>query len=182
MNLKTFRVGVLSAAFASSLAGCDQISLASDKGSLPACEIEEAVETWAVAARLEKTEGGEIAEFWEARRNFSTFFGLRVTYDSKADPAPSLLIWHDYKSGEFVMRLDDNAHFRMLLDARYAVTSGTLPPGVFELISRKPVRIEHTSHTNKWSVYETDGLPAAIAAATAALGSLKKRSADGECA
>jgi len=79
------------------------------------------------------------------------------------------------------MRLEGDKHFRMMLDSRYAVTRGTFPDGVFELISRQPVRIEHTSHANKWSVYQTDGLPDAIAVATADLADLKRKLAAGEC-
>ena len=79
------------------------------------------------------------------------------------------------------MRLEGDKHFRMMLDSRYAVTRGTFPDGAFELISKQPVRIEHTSHTNKWSVYQTDDLPEAIAAATAELAGLNQKLAAGEC-
>lgn len=164
------------------VAACDQPGSQLIPDARPSCESERTVEGWTVTAGREKAHSGDMdVKKWEARRNFSTHFGLRITYDTSEGPAPFLQIWHDYTSGEFVMRLEDDSHFRMKLSAQYAVSSGTLPAGVFEQISRQPVRIEHTSHTNKWTVYETRGLPEAITAAKVDLEAVGRRLIDGEC-
>ncbi len=164
------------------IAACDQSAAPLNPDTRPSCDSERIVEGWIVTAGLEKTYSGDvIVNKWEARRNFSTYFALSIAYDTSEGSAPFLKIWHDYKSGEFVMRLEDYTQFRMTLSAQYAVTPGTLPAGFFEQISRRPVRIEHTSHTNKWSVFETSGLPEAIVAAKSDLDAAKRKLANGEC-
>lgn len=164
------------------LSACDQSGELLNAGARPTCDSERTVEGWTITASLERIPSSDmIASKWEVRRIYSTQFGLRVVYDTSEGAAPSLQIWHDYKSGEFVMRLEGDAHFRMRLNAQYAVSSAPLPSTVFEQISREPVRIEHTSSTNKWRVYETTGLPEAIAAAEADLEAAKSWLANGEC-
>lgn len=174
------RSALLTAA-AISIAACDQVNMPASM-TKPTCASERAVEGWTVTASLEKSPSGDaLLNKWEAKRNYSTFFGLRITFDTSVSAAPFLQVWHDYKTGEFLMRFEDFTHFRLQLDARYAVSYGVLPDAAFKEISRRPVRIEHTSHTNKWTVYTTDGLPEAIAAAIADLDSMKQRLTAGEC-
>ena len=180
-NARSFRAAIILAPLLLA-AACDPSVAPSATGGQSSCEGARTVEGWAVTAGLEKGPTDEIIiSRWEARRLFSTHFELRVTYDTSENSEPFLQVWHDYKSGEFVMRLTDNSQFGMALDAQFAVTPGTLPPGAFELISRQPVRIEHTSHTNKWSVYETSGLPEAIGEAIVDLEAAKQLLTEGKC-
>lgn len=172
------RAGVV-VALALGVAACDDVGLS----ALPSCDTERAVAGWTVSAGLEQSEpGGALINKWEARRNFSTHFGIRIAYDTSKRPEPYLKIWHNYKAGDFTMRLQDGAHLTTRLRANYAVTSTALRPVDFDYLKSQPVRIEHTSHTNKWSVYETDGLPEAIAAGEADLAEAKQRLADRGCA
>ena len=173
------------AAFAAAallIASCEELEEKLLTDARPLCDSERIVEGWAVTASVGKTASdSEIYNKWEVRRNFSAHFGLRISYDTSDGPAPFLQIWHDYKSGDFVMRLADGSHFRLMLRDQYAVSSAPMPESVFEDVSRYALRIEHTSNTNKWSVYRTTGLPEAIAAAHADLDSAKRRLSDGDC-
>lgn len=180
-NARSFRTAIILAPLLLA-AACDPSVAPLAAGVQPSCESARTVEGWTVTAGVEKGPSDDvIISKWEARRLFSTHFELRVTYDTSENPEPFLQVWHDYKSGEFVMRLTDDSQFGMALDAKFAVTPGTLPSGAFELISRQPVRIEHTSHTNKWSVYETRGLPEAIGEAIVDLEAAKQLLTDGKC-
>lgn len=164
------------------LSACDLSGAPLPIKAPPSCDSERMVEGWTVTAGVERARDDDsLIGKWEARRSYSTFFELRITYDTRENAEPFLQVWHDYKTGEFLMRLTERSQFRMYLDAQYAVTRGTLPPGAFDIISRRPVRIEHTSHTNKWSVYQTSGLPEAIVEAQADLEAAKQLLSAGKC-
>ncbi len=179
---KEFTPHAAFAAAALLIASCEELEEKLLTDARPSCDSERIVDGWAVAAGVGKASSGDaLINKWEARRNFSAHFGLRISYDTSEGPAPFLQIWHDYKSGEFVMRLADGSHFRLMLRDQYAVSSAPMSASVFEDVSRYALRIEHTSNTNKWSVYKTTGLPEAIAAAQADLDSAKRRLSDRDC-
>lgn len=162
---------------------CDNVDLSALPGSLPACDSAREVEGWTVTAGLEKTSSETVfVQKWEARRNYSTHFGIRITYDTGERPEPYLQIWHNYKTGGFAMPLADGAQLTTRLNANYAVTPTVLRPIDFDYLKSQPVRIEHTTHDGKWRVYETDGLPEAIAAGETDLAEANRKLTDRECA
>ena len=181
MSAFSRRVG-LAVTVALCVTGCDEVSLSALPGMLPACDSTREVEGWTVTAGLEKVVSGDMfVQKWEARRNFSTHFGIRITYDTSERPAPHLQIWHNYKTGDFTMRLEDGAQLTTRLNANYAITSTALRPVDFKYLKSQPVRIEHTTHAGKWRVYQTDGLPEAIAAGETDLATANQKLTNREC-
>ncbi len=150
--------------------------------ALSSCDSTRVINDWIVTAGLERETGGEaIFAQWEARRNYATNFGLRLTYDTGSRPEPFLQIWHNYKNGAFQMVLPDGSFFNTPLNSNYAVTEMALSPAVIEFLSTQPVRIEHTSPEGKWLIYRTDGLPEAISGAKADLRAAQEKLDNRKC-
>ncbi len=151
-------------------------------GSKPQCESERDVAGWTVTAGLTPEKSGSLlVHKWETARNFSTHFGLRVTYDTSEDQEPTLQIWHNYKSGAFAMQMPDRRSFTVPLSTDYAVTKANVPPQVIAYLRTTPALIEHTHSGNKWARYRTEGLPEAIEAAESDLALITARQANKEC-
>ena len=181
----TMKIIRLSAIFgiAAFSAACEQIEEIVEARSLPKCESQQTIEDWNVVTSLHSDESGEyVIRKWETSKNYSTFFGLRVIYDSSKSPVPSLGIWHDYKSGDFVMWFSDRSVLRTTLDSKFALTTLSLRDIDVETLGSKSVRIEHTAQDGTWSVYETDGLPAALKQAQSEVETALARHSNKECA
>ncbi|MGD9801008.1 MAG: hypothetical protein AB7F91_06920 [Parvularculaceae bacterium] len=56
---------------------------------------------------------GAIIKNCGLRRIFSPHYGMRIVNGTSEGPTPFLQIWSVYNFGEFVMRLDCEAHFRL---------------------------------------------------------------------
>lgn len=174
---------VLLSAVVLGIVGCDEISDRISSMSLPGCDGQREVAGWEVTSGLEKTSASDfLISKWEASRDYSTFFGIRITYDTSQSPTPQLKIWQDYKSGNFTMRFPDGSQLTTSLNANYASTTVSLREIDVITLGSEPIRIEHTSHTGKWEVYQTDGLPTAIAAGKADLELAKEKLSNKECA
>ncbi|WP_395075668.1 hypothetical protein [Hyphococcus sp.] len=151
-------------------------------GQKPLCESEREVDGWIVKAALAAEQSGDLViSKWEASRKFSTHFGFGVTFDSSANPQPTLEIWHNYKSGEFTMHNPDGTAFNVLLRSDYASTTANVPQQVIAFLRNTPVQIEHIRSGGKWTKYQTEGLPGAIAAAKADLTLAKDKLRKKEC-
>ena len=162
---------------------CDEIGEQLDSVLLPSCDNQRETAGWKVISGLAKDSSGElVVSKWEAAKNFGSFFGIRITFDTSQGQSPFLKIWHDYKSGDFTMVFPDGSRLSTRLDANYAVSTTPLPSNYADTLARTPVRIEHTSHDRKWKVYQTNGLPEAIAAGKTDLEHAKKKLNDKECA
>ncbi len=164
------------------LVACDELSDRIDSISLPKCGSERDIGGWTVTTGLDQDTTGEyLISKWEASRNFDAFFGLRVTYDSSYSPIPYLQVWHDYKSGNFAIHFPDGAQLNTPLDANFAVSTIRLRARDVDALAAQPIRVEHTSHTGKWNVYKTEGLPEALAASGDDLENTTKSFNDGNC-
>lgn len=149
----------------------------------PLCKSARSVAGWSVTASLTIAETGDLlVSQWEASRNFDTHFGLRVMYDTSDSPDPKLKIWHNYKSGDFTMRLPDGRSFTVPVSSNFAVTQANTPAEVISYLREAPVRIEYTAAAGNWSKYRTEGLPDAIAAAEEELALLKEKQGAKTCA
>lgn len=164
------------------LGGCDAINTLTDQETPAPCASARRLEGWEVSASVARDPSSELlVKRWETEQRFSTWFAVSFVLDTAEGPQPFLLIRHDYKSGEFVLRLKEKTHLRIPLKAQFAVSAGPLPPDVLDEIKDHPMQIEHTDHTGKWSVYQTTGLPEAIKAAEFDLETAKQKFAAGEC-
>ena len=162
---------------------CDEIGERISSMSLPGCDSQRTVAGWQVTSGLNRTGDDHfIISKWEASRDFSTFFGVRMTYNTSQSPTPYLRIWHDYKSGDVTIRFPEGAQLSTSLNARYATTTISIDEIYAEAFSRHVLQIEHTSHAGKWQVHQTNGLPKAIAAAKADLEIAKKNLDEKNCA
>lgn len=182
MKKKQLRLLVVASALAIGTTACDLFDTQIFPGSRPSCDSQREVAGWIVTSGLDQDESGELViSKWEAKRDFNTFFGIRITYNTSDSPIPYLQIWHSYKSGDFKMRLPDGTELTTRLAANYAISKTTLRQVDVEALRNQPVRVEHTSHDGKWRVYQTDGLPEAIAAGEADLALAKRKLNDKEC-
>ena len=164
-------------------AACDQINEQLEARPQPKCESQQKFEDWSVLTSLHSDECGDyVIRKWEVSKNYNTFFGFRIIYDSSKSPVPSLGIWHDYKSGDFAMWFSDRSVLRTSLDSKFALTTVSLRDIDVETLGRKSARIEHTAQDGTWSVYETDGLPAALKQAQSEVETALTRHSNKECA
>ena len=165
------------------LTACDELREWTASTSLPGCDSQREVAGWNVTTGLARTDSSKlVSSKWKASRDFSTFFGIRIVQDTSKGPAPYLEVWHDYKAGTFIMHLGDGARLSAELDGNFAVTTARLREIDAVTLGARPVRIEHISHDSNWKVYQTTGLPDAIAAAKEDLGLARKKLEGKECA
>lgn len=149
----------------------------------PPCTSERGLAGWKVTAGVAKSSAaGLMIGKWEASRQFSADFGFRVALDTSEGADPFLLVWHNYKRGDFTMRLPDGTSFSAILKSANALTQLNVPPQIIAALRAAPVGIEHTSAGGKWDRYKTDGLPGAIVACEADLATLREQLDDRKCA
>lgn len=164
------------------MTACDQANFERLPGFAPACTSEREIDGWIVGSSLAREDsGGGVISKWEASRDFSTHFGIRIAYDTSFGPTPFLKIWHNYKSGDFSMNMPDGSTLSTRLSANYATSTTPMRESDIESLRTAPVKVEHTNHEGKWTVYETTGLPEAMKAGEDDLALQKQRLDKGEC-
>ncbi len=182
-RIQRFVPGIILAVSTLGIVGCEELGDRIKTMSLPDCKSERDVAGWNVSTGLDKDSTGEfLISKWEVSRDYDSFFGIRVAYDTSYSPIPYLKVWHDYKSGNFAIRFPDGAQLVTPLDASYPVSTVRLRTQDADSLAAQPVRIEHTSHTGKWKVYHTVGLPDAMSATKQDLEIITKKYTDENCA
>lgn len=162
--------------------GCEDIRERVETASLDPCASERDVAGWTVSAALVSAPSDNLVfKKWVAAKSFSTFFVVRLTYDTSQSPKPFLAFRNDYKSGEFVVRMPDGTALSGPLKANVAITTAALRDEDLDTLTREPVQIEHTSNEGKWRVYQTKGLPEALNAAQSDLAALEATLSDRKC-
>ncbi|MEZ5894008.1 MAG: hypothetical protein R3C58_12810 [Parvularculaceae bacterium] len=149
---------------------------------LPSCDSERGVSGWIVTASLvEEKSSRLIISKWEASHDYSSDFGLSISYDTSDSTIPSVLVHHNHRGGDFTMRLHGGASFTAPLSANYSVTQLSVPQEVIDNLRAAPLFVEYYNSGDKWNRYETVGLPQAIIAAEADLALAKERLGRKEC-